>query len=122
MSILGVTGSRKEEQEMTVPSRAASKPDSIVCPACGRGELRTRGPSDLAECDSCARDVEGAVLRTLEQIVALPDALGKHACECGHPEMRHLPDGVFHCPACGLEVDLLEVGATHAILIGSPHR
>src|SRR3712207_880686 len=89
---------------MTIPSCVSSKRDSIVCPACGRGELRTRGPLGLAECDSCAHDVEGAVLRTLEQIVALPNALGRHACECGHPEMRHLP-GVFHCPACGSEVD-----------------
>ena len=24
--------------------------------------------------------------------------------ECGHPEMCRLPDGVFHCPACGSEV------------------
>jgi hypothetical protein len=43
-------------------------------------------------------------LLTLEQISALLDALGKHACECGHPEMRHLPDLAFHCPACGAEV------------------
>lgn len=28
---------------------------------------------------------------------------------CGHPEMRRLPDGVFHCPACGSEV--LPIGA-----------
>jgi hypothetical protein len=41
---------------------------------------------------------------TLEQIAVLPDALGAHACESGHPEMRRLPDGVFHCPACGSEV------------------
>jgi ribosomal protein L37AE/L43A len=88
---------------MKIPSRATSKPNFIVCPACGRGELGTRG-LDLAECGSCGRDVEGDVLRTLEQIIALPDALGEHACECGHPEMRHLPDGVFHCPACGSEV------------------
>jgi ribosomal protein L37AE/L43A len=47
-------------------------------------------------------------LRTLEQIASLPEVLGKHACECGHPEMRRLPDGVFHCPACGLEVVSLE--------------
>jgi ribosomal protein L37AE/L43A len=106
---------------MTIPSCVASKPDSIVCPVCGRGELRTRGPSGLAECDSCAHAVEGAVLRTLEQIVALPNALGRHACECGHPEMRHLPGGVFHCPACGSEVDLLEVDATSAIPTGNPH-
>jgi hypothetical protein len=38
------------------------------------------------------------------QIIALADALGRHACECGHPEMRRLPDGVFHYPACGSEV------------------
>jgi uncharacterized Zn finger protein (UPF0148 family) len=43
-------------------------------------------------------------MATLQQIVALPDALGEHACECGHPEMRRLPDGTFHCPACGSEV------------------
>ena len=31
-------------------------------------------------------------------------AVGAHACECGHPKMRCLPDGVYHCPACGSEV------------------
>jgi hypothetical protein len=30
----------------------------------------------LAGCDCCGRDLDGAVLRVLEQIVALPDALG----------------------------------------------
>jgi hypothetical protein len=45
------------------------------------------------------------MLGTLRGISTLPDALGKHACEeCGHPEMRRLPDGVFHCPACRSEV------------------
>jgi len=44
------------------------------------------------------------MLLTLEQIIALPDALGKHPCECGHPQMRRLPDGAFHCPSCGSEV------------------
>jgi ribosomal protein L37AE/L43A len=106
---------------MKIPSRVTSGPCSIVCPACVRGRLDTRG-SDLAECDSCGRNVEGVVLKTLEQIASLPDALGKHACECGHPEMRRLPGGVFHCPACGSEVDLLDVGATHTILKGNPHR
>jgi ribosomal protein L37AE/L43A len=109
----------KEEREMKIPSRAISKPNSIVCPACGRGELDTRG-LDLAECDSCGREVEGALLRTLEQIVALRDALGEHACECGHPEMRRLPDGVFHCPACGSEVVPLETGASYTTLVGNP--
>jgi ribosomal protein L37AE/L43A len=60
-------------------------------------------------CDSCAGSVSGAMLEALRQIVALPDALGNHACEeCGHPEMRLLPDGVFHCSACGSEVLPLE--------------
>jgi len=44
------------------------------------------------------------MLEILRQITDLPDALGGHACECGHPEMRCLPDGTFHCPACGSEV------------------
>ncbi len=44
------------------------------------------------------------MLHTLSQITALPDSLGRHPCECGHPEMRRLPDGIFHCPACGSEV------------------
>ncbi len=44
-------------------------------------------------------------LEALRQIISLPDALGKHACEeCGHPEMRCLLDGVSHCPGCGSEV------------------
>jgi hypothetical protein len=41
-------------------------------------------------------------LQALREIRALPDAVGAHACECRHPEMGRLPDGV--CLACGLEV------------------
>ena len=89
---------------MKGPSRMGSKPDYIGCPRCGSGELRPSRGSELAGCDSCGLSVEGALFRTLEQIATLPDALGAHACECGHPEMRRLPDGVFHCPACGSEV------------------
>ena len=48
------------------------------------------------------------MLETLQQIKSLPEGLGGHACECGHPEMRRLPDGIFHCPACGSEVLPLE--------------
>jgi ribosomal protein L37AE/L43A len=88
---------------MKVPSRHTSRPDHAVCPACGSGNLRSRGP-DLASCDSCGRAFDGTILIVLEQIIFLPDARGKHACECGHPEMRRLPDGTFHCPACGSEV------------------
>jgi ribosomal protein L37AE/L43A len=86
-----------------VPSRVTSRPGRIVCPACGSGELRCRG-AGLAGCDYCGCDLDKAVLRFIEQIIALPDAIGNHACECGHPEMRRLPNGVFHCPACGSEV------------------
>ena len=89
---------------MKTPSRKASRLHHIICPACGSGELRARGP-ELAGCDSCGLSVEAAIFRTLEQIATLPDALGAHACEeCGHPKMRRLPDGVYHCPACGSEV------------------
>ena len=96
---------------MSVSSRETYKPGRIVCPVCGSGELRFRWPtllrfrsSALVECDFCGHNVDEAVLRVLEQIVALPDAIGDHACECGHPKMLKLPDGVFHCPACGSEV------------------
>jgi ribosomal protein L37AE/L43A len=88
---------------MRTISRMLSRPRHIICPACGSGELGPRG-SELAGCDSCGLSVEGAIFRTLERIAALADAVGSHACECGHPEMRRLPDGVFHCPACGSEV------------------
>ena len=83
---------------------AASRPDHLICPVCSAGELRRQGLSPLAVCGSCGCALESAILKTLEQIVVLPDALGKHACECGHPEMRRLPDDVFHCLACYSEV------------------
>src|SRR5215218_5150416 len=67
------------------------------------GELHSFG-GDCARCGLCGFILSDAMSLTLEQIVLLPNALGKHACECGHPEMRRLPDGAFHCPACGSEV------------------
>lgn len=94
---------------MRGPSKRISRAHSIVCPACELGELRTCGP-EQSRCDSCGRVVDGAILESLRQIVAL----GSHACECGHPEMRRLPDWVFHCPACGLEVLPAESGSTLA--------
>jgi ribosomal protein L37AE/L43A len=80
-----------------------SRPDSLVCPVCEAGQLRSSAIG-LMRCESCGAPLSGATLETLRQIIALPDALGRHACECGHPEMRRLPDGTFHCPACGSEV------------------
>jgi hypothetical protein len=58
----------------------------------------------MAECDFCKCAFDDTLVRTLKQIVALPEALGKHPCECAHPEMRRLPDEVFHCPSCRSEV------------------
>jgi len=75
----------------------------IVCPICEAGELRALG-RESACCESCGCFVHGTTLEILQEIVGLPNALGSHACECGHPEMHQLSDGVFHCPACGSEV------------------
>lgn len=84
---------------------------SIVCPACEIGKLRTCGP-ERSRCESCGCVLDGAMLEVLRQIVALPDAIGAHACECGHPEMGRLRDGVFYCPACGSEVLPLKSDST----------
>ncbi len=75
----------------------------MICLICEVGELRPSEGTPL-RCDTCGCAVESDVQRTLKQIASLPEALGKHACDCGHPEMRLLPDEVFHCPACGVEV------------------
>jgi ribosomal protein L37AE/L43A len=92
-------------------SQTASRPKSLDCPLCGSSELRPVG-HDCARCVSCSGFVQGWTLEFLCQVAALPDALGGHACECGHPEMRRLPDGVFHCPACGSEVLPLDTPLT----------
>lgn len=75
----------------------------LTCPLCEAGELRFLGHGST-RCDSCGYLLGEETLRSIKNIISLPDALGHHACECGHPEMRLLPDGVFRCPACGLEV------------------
>ena len=89
-------------------SPTASRLDHIICPFCESGELVLFGLG-FARCDSCGLPLLGSALETLRAMVGLPNALGAHPCECGHPEMRELPDGVFHCPACGSEV--LPIGA-----------
>ena len=81
----------------------ASGSNYLVCPVCEAGELHPIG-DEYAHCGECGYILGPAMLLTLEQIVTLPGALGTHACECGHPEMRRLPDRVFHCPACGMEI------------------
>ena len=93
-------------------SSLTSRVDSLVCPLCEVDQLQSSG-NGSARCGSCASLVSGPMLDTLRRISALPDALGSHACEeCGHPEMRLLPDGVFHCPACGSEVLPINVSST----------
>ncbi len=93
-------------------SSLASRSGSLVYPLCEAGELQPSAQRS-ARCEYCADSVSGAMLEALRQIVALPDALGKHACEeCGHPEMRRLPDATFHCPACGSEVLPIDASST----------
>ena len=80
-----------------------SRPDSLLCPLCESGGLRPWRNGSM-RCGSCGGHVGGAMLETLRRITDLPDALGSHTCDCGHPEMRRLPDGTHHCPSCGSEV------------------
>ena len=88
---------------MRVSSNKASRSHHIVCPFCESDELVSVGPGS-ARCRFCGLPLLGSTLETLRDVIDLPDSLGAHACDCGHPEMRKLPDGVFHCPACGSEV------------------
>lgn len=86
---------------MERPTSTGSR--SLLCPFCEVHELRPFGRNST-RCESCGSFVSGALLDTLRRITGLPDAVGRHPCECGHPEMRCLPDGVYRCPACGSEV------------------
>jgi len=79
------------------------RPHHVTCPFCEAGELVPFG-REFARCGYCGLPLVGSMLETLWDITGLPDALGAHPCECGHPQMRKLPDGVFRCPACGSEV------------------
>lgn len=80
-----------------------SRPGLLVCPICEVGRLGRFGGNSV-RCDSCGCLLNMAVPEILEEIARLPDALGSHACECGHPEMCLLPGGIYRCPACGAEV------------------
>ena len=95
----------KEGTHKVKPETLASQSHSIICPSCEAGELRPGGHHNGVRCPVCGYGPSRSVLEALWQIIALPDALGSHACEeCGHPEMRRLPDDVSHCPGCGSEV------------------
>jgi ribosomal protein L37AE/L43A len=91
----------------------SSTTNSVICPYCGIDELE-RNADGAARCYRCDRPISKQVLKTIEQIVSLPDAVGSHACECGHPEMRRLADGVLWCPGCGSEVLPLSASATRS--------
>jgi ribosomal protein L37AE/L43A len=62
---------------------------SIICPCCGIDELE-RSAGGVVRCTRCDHRVSAQVLKTLEQIVSLPDAVGSHA--------------IMWCPGCGSEV------------------
>ena len=80
----------------------------LICPACWVYRMQAAG-NLRARCPGCGFTLGGPMLKTLVEILALPEALGTHACEeCGHPQMRHLPDGVYFCPACHAEVTPVE--------------
>jgi hypothetical protein len=104
-------------------SALASGSHTIICPHCEAGELRSGGHNGV-QCPVCGYGPSRGILGALQQIITLPDALGKHACEeCGHPEMRHLPDGVSHCPACGSEVlPIRSKSRTQAVGTSRGHR
>lgn len=81
----------------------ASRPLSTFCPVGESGELSSNGAS-MTGCDECGYALTKDVLEMVRQIAALPEAVGEHACDSGHPQMRLLPDGAYRCPACGSEV------------------
>ncbi|WP_041328163.1 hypothetical protein [Rubrobacter xylanophilus] len=75
----------------------------LACPICELGTLRPFGGRSV-RCEECGQVLGGPPLEMLRAIAGLPEALGRHPCECGHPEMRLLPGGIYRCPACGDEV------------------
>ena len=97
---------------MKNPAKRVSIDGSIVCPRCEIGGLSAHGRNgEVVRCDFCGRSTMWELFDYLRKLVALPTAPGLHPCECGHPEMRLLPDGVFWCPSCGSEV--LPVGGNN---------
>jgi ribosomal protein L37AE/L43A len=91
----------EKDEEMGDADTTTSHP--LVCPFCEAHKLQSFGHNS-ARCEYCGGILGGPLLETLRHIIDLPDALGGHACDCGHPEMRYLPGGVYRCPACGSEV------------------
>ena len=84
-------------------SYLTSRSGSLVCPFCEADDLLITG-RNTGQCPSCGRVASRLIVEALRRLIVLPESIGAHACECGHPEMRRLPDRVFHCPACGSEI------------------
>jgi ribosomal protein L37AE/L43A len=95
-----------------------SETSPLTCPYCEASHLTDVG-RNAARCAACGGVLGGDLLALLRQISTLPNPPGQHACECGHPEMRLLPGGVYRCPACGSEV--LPVSAVNVTWI-DPER
>lgn len=89
---------------------AVSKTGTLTCPYCEASGLAEFGRNST-RCVNCGGVLGGEFLEMLRRIVTLPAPLGRHACECGHPEMRLLPEEVYRCPACGSEVVPVSAGA-----------
>lgn len=100
--VSGPNRDTRKDDTLTNSPRISEVPP-LTCPSCETDQLRPLSQAS-ARCASCGCLLNGTALQTLRQIVMLPDVVGGHACECGHPEMRLLPDGVFRCPCCHAEV------------------
>ena len=72
----------------------------VCCPLCERGKMIQIYPI-MARCTGCWGTISNGFFEALRQIGNPPEAEGKHPCECGHSEMRRLPDGAYRCPSCG---------------------
>jgi ribosomal protein L37AE/L43A len=106
---MGAKPIRGGEPQMSV----ATKRVALVCPSCEVYRMQAVG-SMRARCPGCRFELEGGMLKTLLEVLAVPEALGTHACEeCGHPQMRRLPDGIYHCPVCHAEVTPVELRLAH---------
>lgn len=80
--------------------RKVSRSEALVCPRCEVSRVTHFSP-EAPRCDFCHRTVHEEDFTVLRQIASLVEAPGSHRCECGHPEMRMLPDRVFWCPSFG---------------------
>lgn len=104
--------SNQEDRKGEVNERIAQMHDSITaggrslcCPFCEEYDLEPFG-HNAGGCPSCGIVLSGALLETLRQISEVSDLASPPACECGYPQMRYLPDGVYWvywCPSCGSE-------------------